>query len=230
MDWVKLAVDFFDDERIEVLDDAAEVMFVRGLARAGKVARAGFIPESSLPKLTRRRRHEPLVNELVESGLWTRVPGGVQVTNWSDWQDAFDELAKRRSADRDRQRKRRERLRDQQESTVSRDVSRDVTHTEGEEDKDLSGDVRGKGYVPARASEPPSKCLKHRNNPTTQPCGPCGDARKEHERWEAEQRAAVRACRLCTTDGQRIQPGTRATPMSPYVRCDHQPLPRKEPA
>lgn len=228
MDWVKLAVDFFDDERIEVLDDAAEVMFLRGLARAGKVGRGGFIPESSLPKLTRRRRHEPLVNELVESGLWTRVAGGVQVTSWSDWQDAFDELAKRRAADRERQRNRRQRLREQQESTVSRDTSRDVTPPEGEEDKDPYRDLGGKGYVPARASEPPSKCPKHRNNPNTLPCGACADARREHDQWRADRAAEIRACRLCNADGQRWDPAGKHR--GTVGRCDHKPLSRQETA
>jgi hypothetical protein len=190
VDWVKLAVDYFDDDRIEALDDAAEVMFTRGIARAGKVAREGFIPESSLAKLTRRRRYEPLVDELVQSGLWTRVPGGVRVTNWDHWQDALDELARRRTKDRDRQRNRRQRLREEQESTVSRDnaetsrdMSRDVTHPEGE--RDLERDfLGGNGYVPARASEPPPplrhRCKRHAyltDDDPGPPCVACRDAR-----------------------------------------------------
>jgi hypothetical protein len=76
VDWVKLAVRYYADPRVEQLDDAAELMFVRGLARAGEVGQEGFIPEASLPQLARRRRYETSVNALLSNGLWTRAPGG----------------------------------------------------------------------------------------------------------------------------------------------------------
>jgi hypothetical protein len=99
------------------------------------------------------------------------------------------------------------------------------------------GEEKGRG-----GDEPPSlRCPRHLNNPNPPACGGCADARRAREAWDADggaravrqveaERFAVRACQLCTTDGQRLVPGSRATPMSPYVRCDHQPLPRQEPA
>lgn len=108
MDWVKLHVLYYTDERIEALPDAdTEMMFVRGLARAGELGRGGFIPESSLPRLARRRRYGGCVDALVASGLWISVDGGYQITNWSDWQDALDALAARRATDRERKRRQR---------------------------------------------------------------------------------------------------------------------------
>jgi hypothetical protein len=192
VDWVKLATRYYDDAAIEGMDDAAEVMFVRGIARAGELEREGFIPSSSLPKLTRRRRYETLVEQLVASGLWISVPGGVQVTSWSDWQDALDDLARRRTADRDRQRRRRERAK----STPSRDnghVSRDVTATEEELEKELPrGSAKTDGWRSTsgstsfedREEEPQTRCDKHRRTVKPPPCGPCADARREHNRWQ----------------------------------------------
>lgn len=103
--WVKLSVRYYADEKIEALPDAdTELMFVRSLARAGEMRKGGFIPESSLPLLSRRRRYAASVDALIASGLWTKVDGGYRVTNWSDWQDALDGLEKRRTTDRDRKR------------------------------------------------------------------------------------------------------------------------------
>lgn len=130
MDWVKLHVLYYADERIERLPDAdTELMFVRGLARAGELGRGGFIPESSLPRLARRRRYVVCVEALVAEGLWTRVDGGYQITNWSDWQDALDALAARRATDRERKRRQRaaEKPMSRDNRETSRDMSRDVT-------------------------------------------------------------------------------------------------------
>lgn len=123
MDWVKLYVRYYVDERIEALPDAdTEMMFVRGLGRAGELRREGFIPEESLPKLARKRRYAASVSALLASGLWTKVDGGYQITNWDHWQDALDALAKRRAADRERQRRRRA---SEGEQTVKSTTSRD---------------------------------------------------------------------------------------------------------
>lgn len=204
MDWVKLGTRYYDDEAIEGLDDAAELMFVRGIARAGELEREGFIPDSSLPKLTRRRRYEALVEQLIAAGLWSRVAGGYQVARWADWQDALDDLARRRAGDRERQRRRRERLRT--ESAESRDTdetSRDVTRTEEELDKELKGG-REVTYV-ARDEPPPNRCPKHRNDKNPPNCWGCADARREHSEWQAEQ-----SKRLATMPQCRIHRGQLA--------------------
>jgi hypothetical protein len=209
VDWVKLHTSYYDDERIEVLDDAAEVMFVRGLARAGELEREGFIPEKSLAKLTRRRRYAPLVEELVRSGLWTIAPGGVQVANWDRWQDRLDDLARRRAVDRDRQRRRRLRLAEQAESIASRDnghSSRDGHGPKREEVEKEGGG--GREVTPAArdpAEPPPETCDRHPDG-TDDPCRACQRRREARQRWQRDQ-AEARA----TADRT-----ARAGP-----RCDH---------
>lgn len=230
MDWVKLAVRYYADHAIEALPDAdTEMMFVRGLARAGELGRSGFIPETSLPSLTRKRRYTAAINALIRSGLWTKVDGGYQITAWSDWQDGMDALAKRRADDRARKRKHRDR-----ESTESRDWSRDMSRDvtplegegEGEGDKDL-GYLRREGYVSERDSPPPRTCPKHRDDDDPPPCGKCKDFRLIAERWERErvedeqrQRNALRLCKLCNLDGFVLIPG-RGIPVDPPQRCNH---------
>ena len=203
MDWVKLGVRYYLDPAIRGLTDdvadAAEVMFTRGLARAGEVGEHGFIPEQDVELLTRRRRYEAVVNALLRSGLWTRAAGGYLVTRWSDWQDHLDALTRKRTADRDRQQRRRAAAK---EESLSRDCHATVAALEGEKEKNLGGTPR-KGSTTAYAREdkdpPLDRCEEHRDNPNPPNCGGCADARKAHQRAEDAKRKRVAAAPKCTT-------------------------------
>lgn len=217
MDWVKLAQRYYLDPAIRGMDgdlaDAAEVMFTRGLARAGEVGQHGFIPEQDVPLLARRRRYAAVVRVLTESGLWQAVPGGYQVRRWADWQDHLDALTRKRTADRERQRARRAAAgRDRPGSNPSRDPSRDVTAVEGEGEGDLEG-VQGGDTGTARPSTderppvdnpedqpPPWRCPRHAARPADGNCGPCGDYRRTRQDWD-RQRAEQAAAR--SRDGWR---------------------------
>lgn len=180
-------------------------MFVRGLARAGELGDSGFIPESDVSLLARRRRCETLVRQLVDAGLWSRADGGYRIVAWADWQSAADALAARRTADRERQRRRR--AADRPPGNPSRDnghVSRDVTPTEEEKEKEPRGNS---GWVThdarARDLEPPSRCEKHLKVKDPPRCGGCADARKAHNRWEIERAkrlSSLPKCRLHPTE------------------------------
>ncbi|TWS23187.1 hypothetical protein FK268_12775 [Tsukamurella sputi] len=86
---------------------------------------------------------------------------------------------------------------------------------------------------PNPATPPPPRCPEHLTEPAPGPCGPCGDARRAHDRWNdqnadrlrrqatdqrrterehqaAARRTAIDACTLCNDDGYR---GNRV--------CDH---------
>ena len=250
MDWVKLAIRYYADPKVASLpDEATELMFVRGLARAGEEGRQGFIPESVLPELARRRRYAACVDALVASGLWSRATGGYQVARWADWQDGLDALAKRRAADRERQSRRRAAAagvpagsqaevptpvdnpsilsRDNGQMSrdvdqVSRDMSRDVTPSDLDKERDLRGSSRSNTHVAREAGpEPPRQCPEHLEDPDPPPCGRCKRARQVHELWEqqwlredqlarhaeAQARAEARQveidrCRLCDSTGK----------------------------
>lgn len=65
-------------------------------------------------------------------------------------------------------------------------------HGEGKGEEGKGGDAR------ERASpEPPRLCVRHIHNPSSDPCGPCGDARREHERWTVERLAHQRTMPDC---------------------------------
>lgn len=128
MDWVKLSARYYLDPAVANLDDAAEVMFTRGLAYAGN-GQGGFIPDGVLPGLSRKRRYEASVQALVAAGLWLPARGGFKIARWEEWQSELEAIARRRSADRDRKRREREREKAQAEG-LSRDMSTDSPHPE----------------------------------------------------------------------------------------------------
>lgn len=47
-------------------------------------------------------------------------------------------------------------------------------------------ETRGEGTLAPRPQEPPHGCPRHQTDPAPGPCGPCGDARRAHDRWRAE--------------------------------------------
>lgn len=60
---------------------------------------------------------------------------------------------------------------------------------EYEEEKEEGGGAR------ATRQEPPPRCPRHLEEPTTDPCRGCGDARKAHEAWQHDQAATEEAQR-----------------------------------
>jgi hypothetical protein len=45
--------------------------------------------------------------------------------------------------------------------------------------------------------EPPTKCPKHANDPDPPPCGPCANARRAHDRWEADRNTRYQYAPKC---------------------------------
>lgn len=141
MDWVKLYTSYFDDLVLAISDDAAEVMFTRGLAYCGRAETGGFIPSSQLHHLTRSpARAKRIAGQLVRQapdgseGPWEVVDGGYRVRNWSHYQSELDALSSRRRSDRERKRRQRDKKKD--ESTgPSRDSHGTSPHTESKSKK-----------------------------------------------------------------------------------------------
>lgn len=104
MDWVKLGSSYFLDVAIACLDDAGEVMFLRGLAYCGASESGGFIPAAALPALGRRNQAKT-ADALVVAGKWEQVLGGYQVVQWQKWQSELEALIGRRKKEAARKRR-----------------------------------------------------------------------------------------------------------------------------
>lgn len=66
-----------------------------------------------------------------------------------------------------------------------------------------AGEVDSRGTRPEplhepTTSEPPPRCPKHLDNPDPPPCGPCADARRRRQQWDADRAAGARAAPRCT--------------------------------
>lgn len=126
--YVKLLFGYYDDVVISTVDDAAEVMFTRGIAYCGESSPTGFIPVAKLLSLCRKRTHQQAVR--VADNLckpvaghaapWSKVKGGYKVRNFARIQEELISLQDRRKADAARQRRKREKGKKE-----SRDNSRD---------------------------------------------------------------------------------------------------------
>lgn len=154
--WFKVTSNYHEDEGIATVDDAAEVMFVRGLAYCRRAKTGGYIPESALHTLTRHpEQAKSIATQLTrknrrtkEPGLWIKVKGGYEVRSWAVHNDAADKLEERRKSDRERQQRRRETNRRRSEGVsqpvaglsrdLSRDESRDVTDPEKEREEEAA--------------------------------------------------------------------------------------------
>ena len=97
MDWVKLFTHYDADVAIAAADDAAEVMFTRALAYAGRNRTGGFIPAGQLHHLTRHpTRAKKIVAQLTAPspvggpGPFEVVDGGWQIRNWEIYQDQLE--------------------------------------------------------------------------------------------------------------------------------------------
>lgn len=75
----------------------------------------------------------------------------------------------------------------------------------GREGKGREGtrDARARASPPAAAPpeppspEPPSRCPEHENHAKPPRCGPCADARRVHDAWEAERNRRIAAAPKC---------------------------------
>lgn len=110
--WVKLYTSYDSDPAIAAGDDAAEVMFTRGIAYCGRARTGGFIPDAQLHHLTRHpARAKRIVVQLTRAtptgapGPWEVTTGGYQIRNWEHYQDQLDALEERRKNDRERKRR-----------------------------------------------------------------------------------------------------------------------------
>lgn len=106
MDWVKLGARYYRDVSIRAAGEAAEVLFLRGLAYCGDEETGGFIPADMIAFLTPTRGRKR-AQALVDNELWQPVDGGYQITRWDEWQASLEGIAERRRVERDKKRRQR---------------------------------------------------------------------------------------------------------------------------
>src|SRR5690606_22360582 len=93
--WVPLDADFQDDDRLIDVSAEAELLFVRSLALAKRLASDGRLRRSHLRRLCDKLTSDPerLASELLDAGLWISEgeAGSHQerfvIAAWLSWND-----------------------------------------------------------------------------------------------------------------------------------------------
>lgn len=95
--WVRLDTSTFDHPKFLGLFSLGEhrsaLVFIAGMAYAGKHETAGFIPREALPYLQGRSRDAKI---LVDSGFWHESAGGWDINGWDEYQPATDDAKARK--------------------------------------------------------------------------------------------------------------------------------------
>lgn len=102
--YAPLSAHYYKDDAIADAGEAAELLYVRGLAFCADVLSDGFISERQLQRFVGvgMRDATRRAERLVEVGLWERKAGGYLVSAWLKWNRSKDDIAtlNRRDADR----------------------------------------------------------------------------------------------------------------------------------
>lgn len=110
--FVPLSVKYASDPAIRRAGEAAELLFIRGLAYAKDHRTEGFIPDYDLEVVGAGLRNlKPRVTALIEHGLWIELEDGWLIRSWLGWNPSNEEVAEdqkraagRQAAKRDRDR------------------------------------------------------------------------------------------------------------------------------
>jgi hypothetical protein len=218
MTWFKVDDSFYDHPKVYDAPDCALALWIRAGAWSARNLTDGLVPAGMPPRLC--DDPERAVKELLDRGLWKRARGGYRFHDWSHYQPTREEAIAGRDGmssggslgnhrrwhvgkgkrnatcrycqgEQDRVRDRpTDRVPDGPPDADANPPSRPVPASSGGRSWSASYD---------RAQEaPPPRCPEHLDNPTSEACGPCGDARRARTRWDladAERRRNAPKCR-----------------------------------
>jgi hypothetical protein len=205
--------DFYDHPKTIDLSDAATALWTRAGSYSTAKLLDGFVPDGALTRLSKVA--DEASGELVRRGLWRRVRGGFQFHQWGERNLTRERI----EADRKHEREKKRRQRAEAQANPNQEVNPHPVppgHNPGH-DRDSRGSPNRSvsvsvsesvsvsavpaGHPPngARPSppEPPLTCPKHANDPDPPPCGPCANARRSHDRWEADRNTRYRYAPKC---------------------------------
>jgi hypothetical protein len=102
--YAPLSAHYYKDDAIDEAGEAAELLYVRGLAFCADVLSDGFISDRQLVRFVGVGMFDAIDRavRLVEVGLWETVEGGYRVKSWLDWNRSRAEITDYMAKDRDR--------------------------------------------------------------------------------------------------------------------------------
>ncbi|TXH09477.1 MAG: hypothetical protein E6R03_16725 [Hyphomicrobiaceae bacterium] len=108
MGWVRIDDGFDEDDKILRASGNAIALFVCALASVNRRLSDGLVPDVVARQLSRSRRKQEAIDELVTLGLWAKVDGGYTIVNFHKYQRSAAEIRAQRERDKERQQRRRD--------------------------------------------------------------------------------------------------------------------------
>lgn len=104
--YAPLSATYFQDDDIAEAGEAAELLYVRGLAFCAGRASDGYMSETQVIRFVGVGMGDALdrAEQLVKVGLWEHADGGYVIRSWLKWNKSADEMGHYLSRDRDRKR------------------------------------------------------------------------------------------------------------------------------
>lgn len=237
----KLLANYASDDAVMDAGEAAELLFVRGIAFCSTSDSDGYMTEAQVLRYVGAgmRDAKKRAERLVEVGLWLKAEGGYVARSHTKIHETAEEKGYKLKADRERKKASgaskppddpegiqtdSERTPDGIQKTTVPDSLSMTVHNRTE---------TGQGRDSGKESNPPTEfCTLHPDG-TDGPCGACAGRRKRRETWlsdraqrhateKAQLAEARKACTECNPAGW-IEDGDG----KPLRRCGH---PRAAPA
>jgi hypothetical protein len=151
--YAPLSATYYQDDDIAEAGEAAELLYLRGLAFCAGRPSDGFMSDSQVVRFVAigLTDVQQRADRLVDVGLWERVDGGYVIRAWLKWNKSAEELGQYRAQDRDRKRS----------QPVTKNVRAESETTESEAKSEAErnsqngqyGIPRGDGAESARTTE-----------------------------------------------------------------------------
>lgn len=102
MPWFKVDDTLWSHPKFAALSDAAQALWLRAGSYSAEKLTDGVVSEQIVAGLLRGKKRT--VDELVEAGLWRRIPDGVEFHDWLEYQPSAETVKRSREQARERMR------------------------------------------------------------------------------------------------------------------------------
>lgn len=163
----------------------------------------GFVPDHQLAWLIPDGA-EGMARQLVAARFWKRAKGGYQFHQWDTDGDGTKRNPTRVEVETERQRKAEAgrkgglasgKVRSKSEAPALAPASRFVQPPTRPDP--VLGGALGDPLTPGAGDPPSPRCEKHQDADGSEPCGPCGDARRARTRWDRAESERLRKAPKC---------------------------------
>lgn len=105
MPWVRFDDQFPIHRKVDILSDAAFRLHVSAVCWCARNLTDGFIATAELRSVTRARKPDKVVAELVRSGVWRETGGGWEIHDYLEFQPSREKVDRERKAKAERQKR-----------------------------------------------------------------------------------------------------------------------------